>query len=130
MADFIIPEDINDIEEPKAQTAGRYFMRITDAEKYTKEGKKSLKMTFDFVDYPAARSITVFLAWPNLAHKDGGKFATLLMKRFITQFKPDVSSGQLGPNEVKGCEAEASIGEQMDPKYGHQNTIDWDLLPT
>ena len=84
------------------------------------------------LEHPGQPDIKPIFFNLNMPHADmkpkTEKFILQELKRFIQQFQIDVSSGTIDPNMIKGAEAECTLIEIHDPKWGHKNELSLDPI--
>src|ERR1035437_9654342 len=88
-----IPTDFSGAVEPKPVPLGRYDVVISSAEDTLtkggdgKEQKPQIKCMLLIEGHDDAPAIFHYIGTPSVNDKDGGKFQTLLFKRFMAAFK-------------------------------------------
>lgn len=133
---FVLPTNLDDIQEDKIMPGGYYNLRIKsavikDAKKEYQDTGRKLPLLFcviEFEDEPDAKAIMLNMILPNdLQNENAAKMNLQSLKRFIQSFNVpiDPANPELDPNTLPGLVAELEVASENDPTYGESNVIRW-----
>lgn len=110
-----LPEDLNDVTEPKAAPTGTYRLQITGAElgesgeRSKHPGSPLIRVTIGFPDEPDYLTFRHYISLPFDGDENAG-FKLLMLKRFLTMFgityTPDVEELVMS---MPGSEAQGDV---------------------
>lgn len=111
-----LPENLDDVQEPKAAPAGNYLLQVTACEP-RKSGENSkhpgapmFMVTLGFVEEPNVPTIRHFISLP-YEDDENAAFKLLMLKRFLTLFNvPYTSDEEQLRFSILGAQANVAVG--------------------
>lgn len=132
-----IPVNFDDAREPQPAPGGRYNLQIVSAEVATTgpqskhPGSPQYKVQIGFQDVDNVPNITHFISLPHSEDEDGGRFKTLLLKRFLTLFRVPYQNDGFDLEglamEMAGAQANAEV--RLDPPDDKGNVYNRLVVP-
>ena len=114
---MIIPLNLNEVQEPKPVSLGRYELQITGCEegKSREKQKPQFRVSIAIEGHDDAPNITHFISIPSEDDEPGAlQFKAILLKRFLTLFKIPFNGESLDTEqlamEMVGARANAEVG--------------------